>query len=76
VRIISASDLEWAVDYPSLVERLRGLLRRQATSPLRLYYDLSDVGGTMPLAIRRWRGSVGYRSTADIDAPDELFGGR
>ena len=29
----------------------------------------------MLLAIRRWRGSEGYRSTAGIDAPDELSGG-
>ncbi len=44
MRIISASDLEEALDYPSLVERLRGLLRAAAASPLRQHYDLPDVG--------------------------------
>jgi len=44
VRIISASDLEEALDYPSLVERLRGLLRAEAASPMRQHYDLPDAG--------------------------------
>jgi alanine dehydrogenase len=44
VRIISASDLEEALDYPSLVERLRGLLRAKAASPMRQHYELPDAG--------------------------------
>ena len=44
MRIISASDVETALDYPTLVERLRNAFRTGATVPIRQSYALPSAG--------------------------------
>ncbi len=44
MRIISASELEGALDYPSLVERLRDMFRRGVVAPLRHHHTRSGDG--------------------------------
>jgi len=44
MRIISASEVETGLDYPSLVERLRDAFRRGSTAPLRQSYPLPGAG--------------------------------
>lgn len=44
MRVISAADVEAALDYPSLVERLRDAFRRGVSAPLRQTYSLPGAG--------------------------------
>ncbi|GAB4229201.1 MAG: ornithine cyclodeaminase family protein [Kiloniellaceae bacterium] len=45
MRIIAAAEVEAALDYPSLVERLRQAFRRDITVPLRHHHDVEVTGG-------------------------------
>jgi len=45
MRIISAAEVEAALDYPSLVERLRQAFRREIDVPLRHHHDMETAGG-------------------------------
>jgi ornithine cyclodeaminase len=45
VRIISAAEVEGALDWDSLVERLRQAFRRGAEVPVRHHHDLGAAGG-------------------------------
>lgn len=45
MRVIAASEVEAALDYPSLVERLRQAFRRDIDVPLRHHHDVEVTGG-------------------------------
>ncbi|WP_193366568.1 ornithine cyclodeaminase family protein [Pelagibius marinus] len=45
MRVISAAEVEAALDYPSLVERLRQAFRRDIEVPLRHHHDIEVTGG-------------------------------
>jgi ornithine cyclodeaminase/alanine dehydrogenase-like protein (mu-crystallin family) len=45
MRIIAASEVEAALDYPSLVERLRQAFRRDIQVPVRHHHDVEVTGG-------------------------------
>jgi ornithine cyclodeaminase/alanine dehydrogenase-like protein (mu-crystallin family) len=45
MRIIAAAEVEAALDYPSLVERLRQAFRRDIATPLRHHHDIAQPGG-------------------------------
>ncbi len=45
MRIISAAEVEAALDYPSLVERLRQAFRRDIAVPVRHHHDVAVTGG-------------------------------
>lgn len=45
MRVIAASEVEAALDYPSLVERLRQAFRRDIDVPLRHHHDIEVTGG-------------------------------
>ena len=45
MRIISAAEVEAALDYPSLVERLRQAFRRDIQVPVRHHHDVPVTGG-------------------------------
>jgi ornithine cyclodeaminase len=45
VRVISAAEVEAALDWESLIERLRQAFRRGADVPLRCHFDLGASGG-------------------------------
>jgi len=46
MRIISAAEVEAALDYPSLVERLRQAFRRDIAVPVRHHHDVEVTGGS------------------------------
>ena len=46
MRIIAASEVEAALDYPSLVERLRQAFRRDIQVPVRHHHDVDVTGGS------------------------------
>jgi len=46
MRIIAASEVEAALDYPSLVERLRQAFRRDFHVPVRHHHDVEVTGGS------------------------------
>jgi len=46
MRIIAAAEVEAALDYPSLVERLRQAFRRDIQVPLRHHHDIELAGGS------------------------------
>ena len=46
MRIISAAEVEAALDYPSLVERLRQAFRRDIQVPVRHHHDIEVSGGS------------------------------
>ena len=46
MRIIAASEVEAALDYPSLVERLRQAFRRDIQVPVRHHHDVEVSGGS------------------------------
>ena len=46
MRVISAAEVEAALDYPSLVERLRQAFRRDIEVPLRHHHDVEVTGGS------------------------------
>ncbi|MGF1593247.1 MAG: ornithine cyclodeaminase family protein [Kiloniellaceae bacterium] len=46
MRIVSAAEVEAALDYPSLVERLRQAFRRDIEVPLRHHHDVEVAGGS------------------------------
>jgi len=46
MRIISAAEVEAALDYPSLVERLRQAFRRDIQVPVRHHHDVELPGGS------------------------------
>lgn len=46
MRVISAAEVEGALDYPSLVERLRQAFRRDIEVPLRHHHDVEVTGGS------------------------------
>jgi len=46
MRIISAAEVEAALDYPSLVERLRQAFRRDIQAPVRHHHDIEVSGGS------------------------------
>jgi alanine dehydrogenase len=46
MRIVSAAEVEAALDYPSLVERLRQAFRRDFEVPLRHHHDVEVTGGS------------------------------
>ncbi|MGF1592385.1 MAG: ornithine cyclodeaminase family protein [Kiloniellaceae bacterium] len=46
MRIISAAEVEAALDYPSLVERLRQAFRRDIRVPVRHHHDIEVSGGS------------------------------
>ena len=46
MRIISAAEVEAALDYPSLVERLRQAFRRDIAVPVRHHHDIEVTGGS------------------------------
>jgi alanine dehydrogenase len=57
MRFISASDVDAALDYPSLIERLRAAFRSDVEAPLRQHYTLPAAGrdgGTL-LVMPAWR---------------------
>lgn len=45
MRIIAAAEVEAALDYPSLVERLRQAFRRDIQTPVRHHHDVEVAGG-------------------------------
>ena len=45
MRVISAAEVEGALDWDSLVERLRQAFRRGAEVPVRHHHDLGASGG-------------------------------
>jgi len=51
MRIIEANEIEAALDYPSLVERLRGAFQREAVCPLRHHYPLGGSSGEASLLL-------------------------
>jgi len=46
MRIISAAEVEAALDYPSLVERLRQAFRRDIATPVRHHHDIEIPGAS------------------------------
>jgi ornithine cyclodeaminase len=46
MRIVSAAEVEAALDYPSLVERLRQAFRRDFQVPVRHHHDIEVTGGS------------------------------
>ncbi|MEO3427629.1 ornithine cyclodeaminase family protein [Pelagibius sp. CAU 1746] len=46
MRVIAASEIEAALDYPSLVERLRQAFRRDVEAPPRHHHDIEVAGRT------------------------------
>lgn len=46
MRVISAAEVEAALDYPSLVERLRQAFRRDITVPLRHHHEIEMPGAS------------------------------
>lgn len=45
MRIVSAAEVETALDYPSLIERLRQAFRRDFEVPVRHHHDVEVTGG-------------------------------
>jgi ornithine cyclodeaminase len=45
MRILSAADVEGALDWDSLVERLRRAFRRGAVVPVRHHHEIANPGG-------------------------------
>ncbi|GAB4371519.1 MAG: ornithine cyclodeaminase family protein [Kiloniellaceae bacterium] len=46
MRIIAAGEVEAALDYPSLIERLRQAFRRDIAVPVRHHHDVAVTGGS------------------------------
>ena len=46
MRIISAAEVEAALDYPSLIESLRQAFRREIEVPVRHHHDIEMPGGS------------------------------
>ena len=66
MRISSAAEVEAALDYPSLVERLRQAFRRDIAVPVRHHHDVEVTGGSTATLLLTPTTTASARSPSPI----------